>query len=295
VLKAMVVRAGSGWERVLVKRLIEENVEVVAFSGSQRKLETLQINISTPLLRTVRGDVSNPEELLDAANGANIIFCGVYLTYDDKPEKMHQMLEAARNVSAAIGAKLVMVEGVYRPAEVKESANDPCPNSMRIFSPEMYGEAASNTLIHYALRKMVQGKPVKLLIDPSIRRDYVFVDDAARYVHELASTESAYGSNWHLCGNGSISQAKLLSFAGSVVQVAPRFETIGKWQQRLLQWYEPKMRIKLDSYERSGKDYGTSSLAYEGGSPTSYEEGIALSVKHMLEKYVEKESKGSKK
>ncbi|KRE64708.1 NAD-dependent epimerase/dehydratase family protein [Paenibacillus sp. Soil750] len=293
MLKAMVVRAGSGWERVLVKRLVEENVEVIAYSGSQRKLETLQMNIFSPLLRIVRGDVGNPDELLDAANGVNVIFCGVYLTYDDKPEKVHQMLEAARSVSAAIGAKLVIVEGVYRSVDMKESADVPCPNSMRIFSPELYGEAASNTLIHYALRKIVQGKPVKLPIDPSIRRDYLFIDDAARYVHELAMTESAYGGKWHLCGNGSISQAELLGFAGSVIQIAPRFETIGKWQQRLLQWYEPEMRIKLDSYERYGKSYGTSSKAYDGVSPTSYEEGIVLTVKHMLEKYIAKESTGS--
>ncbi|UKS27995.1 NAD(P)H-binding protein [Paenibacillus sp. HWE-109] len=293
MLKGMVVRAGSGWGRVLVKRLIEENVEVVAYSSSQRKLETLQMNISSPLLRIVRGDVGNPDELLDAANGVNVIFCGVYLTYDDKPEKVHQMLEFVRSVSAAIGAKLVIVEGVYRPADVKESANVPCPNSMRIFSPELYGEAASNTLIHYALRKIVQGKSVKLPIDPSIRRDYLFVDDAARYAYELASTESAYGGNWHLCGNGSISQAELLDFAGSVVQVAPRFESIGRLQQRLLQWYEPKTRIELVNYERLGKDYGTTSMAYDGVSPTSYQEGIALTVKHMMDKYVAKESTGS--
>lgn len=42
MLKAMVVRAGSGWGRALVKQLIGANIEVVAYSGSQRKLESLQ-------------------------------------------------------------------------------------------------------------------------------------------------------------------------------------------------------------------------------------------------------------
>lgn len=196
MLKAMVVRAGSGWGKALVKQLIGANVEVVAYSGSQRKLEALKEAFSSSsLLRTARGEAGNRSKLLAAAEGVDVIFCGVYLTYDDNPEKVRRMLEAVRSVAAATGAKTVTLEGVYLPADEEEPMNPNLPGatSMRIFSPELYGDAVSNTLIHYALRKIVQGKPVKLLIDPSVRRDYLYVDDAARYVLELASMESAYG------------------------------------------------------------------------------------------------------
>jgi nucleoside-diphosphate-sugar epimerase len=277
----MVIRAGSGWGRMLVERLIGENVEVVAYSGSQQKLEALQTTISSPLLRTVIGDAGDHGELMAAASGVDVILCGVYLAYDDKPEKVHRMLEAVRSVSAATGAKTVIVEGVYSPADAKESANLPGPHSMRISSPELYGEAMSNTLIHYALRKIVRGKPVKLLIDPSVRRDYLFIDDAVRYFLELASTNSAYGGNWNLRGNGPISQAELLGLAGAAVQIVPRFEPHGGWQQRLLQWYEPRVKIMLDNYERLGEENGTSSMEYDGAPPTSYQEGIALTVKQF--------------
>ncbi|WP_212970202.1 NAD-dependent epimerase/dehydratase family protein [Paenibacillus cineris] len=144
------------------------------------------------------------------------------------------MLEAVRSIAVVSGAKMVTLEGVYLPVDRREQVNLNVPGttSMRIFSPELYGEGASNTIIHYALRKIVQAKPVKQLIDPSVRRDYLYVDDATRYVLELASMETAFRSAWRLRGSGLISQAELLDLAGSVVQAAPRFEPIGGWQQR---------------------------------------------------------------
>ncbi|QLG37655.1 SRPBCC family protein [Paenibacillus sp. E222] len=287
MLKAMVVRAGSGWGKALVKQLIGANVEVVAYSGSQRKLEALKEAFSSSsLLRTARGEAGNRSKLLAAAEGVDVIFCGVYLTYDDNPEKVRRMLEAVRSVAAATGAKTVTLEGVYLPADEEEPMNPNLPGatSMRIFSPELYGDAVSNTLIHYALRKIVQEKPVKLLIDPSVRRDYLYVDDAARYVLELASMESAYGGDWHLRGTGQISQAELFDFTSPVVQAAPRFEPIGGWQRRLLQLYEPKVKGMLDRYEKRWDALGTYGKGY-GGVSISYQEGIASTVKRMLAKY----------
>ncbi|CDN44161.1 hypothetical protein BN871_EG_00120 [Paenibacillus sp. P22] len=137
MLKAMVVRAGSGWGKALVKQLIGANVEVVAYSGSQRKLDALEEAFSsTSLLRTARGEAGNRSKLLAAAEGVDVIFCGVYLTYDDKPEKVRRMLEAVRSAAAATGARTVTLEGVYLPADEEEPMhpNLPGATSMRIFS-----------------------------------------------------------------------------------------------------------------------------------------------------------------
>ncbi|WP_433616227.1 NAD-dependent epimerase/dehydratase family protein [Paenibacillus cellulositrophicus] len=197
------------------------------------------------------------------------------------------MLEAVRSIAVVSGAKMVTLEGVYLPVDRREQVNLNVPGatSMRIFSPELYGEGASNTIIHYALRKIVQAKPVKQLIDPSVRRDYLYVDDATRYVLELVSMETTFRSDWRLRGSGLISLAELLDLAGSVVQAAPRFEPIGGWQQRLLQWYEPTAKNMLDRYEWLGEDIGTYGTEYSGVSPTSYKEGIASTIKSLMAKH----------
>lgn len=287
MIKAMVVRAGSGWGRALVQRLIGANVEVVAYSGSRRKLEALEETYaSTPLLRTVRGNARNRSELLAAAEGVDVIFCGAYLNYDDEPEKVRRMLEAVRSVSAATGARTIMLEGVYLPADesISDHAIPPVKTSMRINSPELYGEGVSNTITHYALRKVIQGKPIKRLIEPSAGRDYLYVEDAARYVLELALTESAYGGVWNLRGNGPISQAELLDLAGSVIQTAPRFEPIDGWQMRLLQWYEPRVKKMLSRLEQLGDDSGREGTVFCDPSPTPYPESIASTIAYMMRK-----------
>lgn len=281
--KAMVVRAGNGWGRALIKQLIHANVEVVAYSGSEQKLEALKERFaSSSLLQTVRGAAGNPSELLAAAEGADVIFCGVCLTYDDKPEKARRMLEAVRSVAAATGARTVILEGVYYPAD--EIPNSPAENSMRIIVPELYGEEVSDTIIQYALRKIVEGKPVKRLVDPSIRRDYLYAEDAARQARLLALTESAYGRDWILRGNGPISQKELLDLAGSIVQAVPRIESSGGWQLRLLKWYEPRAKKVLEQYERLGECDKTPGIESSDPCSTSYQEGIASTVMHLTRK-----------
>lgn len=283
MIKALVMRAGSGWGRAMIKQLIGANVEVVAYSGSERKLEALKETFSSsPLLRTVRGDADNPNELLAAAEGVNVVICGVYLTYDDKPEKVRRMLEAVKSVSSVTGARTIILEGVYFPIE--ETPNSPAENSMRIIIPELYGEGVSNTIIHYALRKVIQGKPVKRLIDPSVRSDYLYVEDAVRNVRELALVDSAYGKQWNLRGNDPISQKELLDLAGSVVQADPRIENRGGWQLRLLKWFEPGAKRMLDQYERLGGNDRVQGIESHDANPTPYQVSIASTVKHMMKK-----------
>ncbi|RTE05469.1 NAD(P)H-binding protein [Paenibacillus whitsoniae] len=284
MMKAMVVRSGSGWGKALIKQLIESNVEVVAYSGSKQKLEALEETFSSSsLLRTVRGDVGKPSELLAAAEGVNVIFCGAYLSYDDNPGKMQRMLEAVRSVAAVTGARTVILEGIYyrddeNPISLSEA-------SMRIMIPELFGEGVSNTILHYALRKMIHGKPIHRVVDPTVRRDYLYVEDAVRYVHELAFADSAYGRDWILRSGGQISQKELLDLAGSVVQRAPRIEPSGGWHLRLLRWYEPRVERMLDQYEQIGANIkGQGIEEYCGSNSTPYHESIASTVKHMAKK-----------
>lgn len=279
--KALIVRAGRGIGTALVERLIGMEVGVVAYSGSPKKLAKLRESYSeSPRFRAAQGDACDPGELLTAAEGADVIVCGVYLTYDEKPEKARRMLEAVGSVADRTGAKVVVLEGIYRPAgrtslEAPAEARD---RYLHISVPELYGAAASDTLTHYAIRKVAQGKPVKRLADPEVRREYLYLDDAARMAAELAATESAYGRRWRLRGNPPISGAELLGIAGAAAGRPVRFERVGGWMLRLLERYEPGAMERLDRYNRGGEEAGDDEVEYAGGSVTSYEAGIARTV-----------------
>lgn len=83
--KAMVLRVGKGIGGPLIERLFGAGVDVVAYSGSERKLSVLKEAFAhSPHLHTVAGDVQDPDGLLAPAAGVDVIFCGIYLIYDEK-------------------------------------------------------------------------------------------------------------------------------------------------------------------------------------------------------------------
>jgi len=285
--KAMVVRVGKGIGGPLIERLIGAGVDVVAYSGSRRKLSALEEAFPhSPHLHTVLGDVHNPDGLLAAAmDGVDVIFCGIYLTYDEKPDKVRQMLEAVEKVAEKIGAKVVTIEGIYRPAGGYEQVLRSDERYLRLISPELYGADFSNTIIQYPLKNIAQGKAVKLFAAPAIRREYLYVADAVQDTVELASQDSSFGKTWRLRGGPAITEEELIGIAGSVLHAAPRIERIEGWKWRLLRWHEPRAKDFLDRYDRSGsvgKEYG---LEYvRSGVTTSYEAGIAETVSSMKAK-----------
>ncbi|RNB87665.1 hypothetical protein EDM56_13895 [Brevibacillus fluminis] len=242
--KAMVVRVGKGIGCLLVERLIRAGVDVVAYSGSRHKLAALEETLDqSPHLHTVLGDVKDSEGLLAAAtNGVDVIFCGIYLTYDENPDKVRQMLEAVEMVSEKTGAKVVTIEGVYRPSGENEQALRLNARYMRLISPELYGGQVTNTIVHYLLKEIANGKTVKSFLRPEIRRQYLYAVDAAVDALELASNDSAFGEIWYLCGGPAITEEELIGFAGSVVHSIPRIDKIGGWKRRLLQWYVPRTK-----------------------------------------------------
>lgn len=285
--KAMVVRVGKGIGGALIERLIGGGVDVVAYSGSRRKLTALEETFAhSSHLRTVLGDAHDAEALLAAAaDGVDVIFCGIYLTYDENPEKVGQMLEAIEMVSEKTGAKVVIIEGIYRPAGENEQALRSDARYMRLLSPELYGANVSNTIIHYQLKKIAQGKAVKLMTNPAIKREYLYVADAVQDVVELASQDSSFGETWRLCGGPAITAEELIGIAGSVVHAIPRIERIGGWKLRLLQWHEPRAKEILNRYNRGGRNNQEFGLEYVGsGVATSYEAGITATVAGIKEK-----------
>lgn len=282
--KAIVMRAARPWGSRLVERLLEAGVEVLAHSRSERKLERLKERFNSPSrLHTISGPVGNLKELLAVAQGARVIFYDAYLTYDDKPKKVQHQLEDISVLAAAIGAKRVIVEGVYAPGEEWVSSMGIDANLLRILSPELYGSEVSNTFVYYAFKRLVRGKSIKQLFDPSVRQEYTFLEDASRDALELALSSTVYGRTWKLRTNGPISLAELLAAACPDVELS-RFERVARWKIGLLLLVEPKIGQLMENYRIEHRGAAVSAINYVGGELTSYEKGAAITIERMMEK-----------
>lgn len=283
--RAMVVRVGKGMSGALVETLIEAGVDVVACSGSRRKLTALEEACGrSPRLRAVQGDVREANVLRAAASeGVDVIFCCVYQTYDDRPEAVLPMLAAVDSVSAAIGAKVVVIEGVYRPAAGDARTQRPDSRTMRLLSPELFGAEVPNTIVYSAFKKAVQGKKVPLPGDPDDRREYAYAPDAARNVAELASQEARYGNVWRLGGRNA-SVRELLDIAGSVMQTRPRIEPVRDWKLKLLLRLEPEWKDVLDRYRQGNAGRSPLPEIAGGVGASTMESGVAATVAGIREK-----------
>lgn len=282
--KVIVMRAARPWGSRLVERLLEAGAEVVAHSSSERKLERLKKRLSSPSrLHTVSGAVGNLEKSLAVAQGTQAIFYDAYLTYDDKPEKVQHHLEVLSSLASATEAKQVIVEGVYRPGGEVRDAIGLDSKVLRIFSPELYGVEATDTLIYYAFQRMVRGKPVRQLFDSTIRLEYAFFEDALRDTLELALSRKASGT-WRLRTNGPISQAELLTAACTNAEL-PLFKPVAGWKLGLLLLAEPRIGQMMEKYLSENHGVGTTNtINYVGGGLTSYEMGATITIERLKAK-----------
>lgn len=289
--KAMVVRAGSAIGRELISKLVSLGIETVAFSKSETKLRELKESHEQHAnLHTVRGNIRNTAELTAAAEGVDVIFCASYVTYDEKQQTVTTMKAAVMEAAQRTGAKVVMIEGVYRPnSEVNNQPADRISTVtestipiLRIHSPELYGASARNTVIYYILKKITQAKSVKVPGSTTVKRHYLYLPDAASRIIDLASRASAYGEEWNLRSGTVISIEELSLIASSIVGMKPSLMPIKGWRLRLLQGYDDRMKEVLHRYEIATQQTQINSLIYEEKDSTPYEIGITETVSKMI-------------
>ncbi|MFX3631582.1 MAG: hypothetical protein ACE3L7_01420 [Candidatus Pristimantibacillus sp.] len=124
---------------------------------------------------------------------------------------------------------------------------------------------------------------MKVLGNPSVKREYLYLNDAAQYAVELALKESSYGKIWRLRGGPTVTTEALLTIAASTVNIAPRFELISDWKLRLLRAYEPRSRALLDRYESNDWNLQEYELEYIGsGQVTTHEAAIAETINGIM-------------
>ncbi|RIX60338.1 hypothetical protein D3P08_01870 [Paenibacillus nanensis] len=263
--KAMVVRAGSALGSELMKRLEAQGTEVTA--------------VFKPGKRTA-------QELFDAAEGADVIFYGTHLRYDDEPEKARRLTETVMEAARRSGAKVVRIDGIYQPPEEADPWADTSgspPSVLRIQSPELYGASVKNTIIYYMLKKLAHGKKVTTLGSLDAPREYLYLPDAAGRIVELASWESAYGQTWNIRSGSEVSLRQLLQAAGEAIGVKPILEPIGGWKLRLLHRYDTRISGLLDRYELSTQTQHKDQMALMGTVPvTPYAIGAAETIRSMM-------------
>ncbi|NYE20067.1 NAD-dependent epimerase/dehydratase family protein [Microbacterium immunditiarum] len=296
-----VVLGGNGSAgRATVAALIAKGLDVVSVSRTSAAPSGARSAVANLL------DLAQTRAAVDRAS---VVYLAAGLPYSTKawraqwPVVMRNTIAAARDS----GAHLVFLDNVYpygqvdgpmteqtpyRPTTGKgrlrlelirmlQSATDGGFGATIVRSADFYGPGVATSVFNtFVIDNVVAGKPPVWMFDASHRHSMTFVPDLGEALALVGTTPAAQGRTWHaptatpaLTGE----QLMLLATGG-----ARPVRTMSRFTVRLGGLFVPTARETLELSYQNTSDYVFDSSAIErelGLVPTSYEEGIARSLK----------------
>ncbi|WP_342575051.1 NAD-dependent epimerase/dehydratase family protein [Paenibacillus sp. FSL M8-0142] len=315
--KAIVLGATGGVGNPLTAELVRRGIETIAFGRSMTKLNALAEEIgSSPLLKLRTGDAFKPEDIVQAAEGADVIFHSANIPYHEMESRLLPLGESVMQAAQRMNARVVVVDGIYpygrRRMEKATEEHPKMPHTRKgktrlayeelLFSsrwkprtrpliarlPDYYGPSAQASYLSVTMEAIAAGKPTAFIGNMTVPREYVYLPDAARMILDIAVQEEAYGQNWHIPGPGVISGRDLVRIAqeasGSRKAVIP----LGRIGLSLIGLFNPVMKEVVEMLYLTEEPLVLSGEKYERLigplSWTPHEKAIKETIQRLMKK-----------
>lgn len=314
--KAIVLGATGGVGNPLAAELVKRGIETVAFGRSRTKLESLARELGQPeLLRLETGDAFNPEDIVRAAGGADVIFHSANVPYNDMESRLLPLGEAVMEAADRMRAKVVIVDGIYpygrRTMEKATEEHPKRPHTRKgkvrlayeelIFSPrwlyakplivrlpDYYGPSAQASYLSVTMEAIAAGKPTVFIGNMTTPREYVYLPDAACMIAEIASRPESYGQNWHIPGPGVISGRELVRIAQQASGKRKAVIPLGRIGLSLIGLFNLVMREVVEMLYLTNEPFVLSGEKYERLigpiRHTSHEQGITETIRSLMKR-----------
>ncbi|MTH55596.1 SDR family NAD(P)-dependent oxidoreductase [Bacillus mangrovi] len=297
--KAAVLGASGGMGYHLVMELAANGIEVTAFARNSEKLKRMFGDL--PGITAVSGDALHEKEVLKACSGADYIFHTVSVPYPDWEEGHPAIMRNALKAAKAESARLIIIDNIYaygksegkkvketkqknphtKKGKIRLALEETVKNSgtpyLFLHFPDYYGPNAENTLLHQTLKPAAEGKRPIFIGDMDMQREFIYTPDGAKAAVTLALKEDAYGQNWNIPGNGTISGNDIMVLLKEAGCAKPAMK-IGKrmiWLMGLWDANMKEMREMMYLYENPVILSGEKVEEFAGNLPAvSYKEGI---------------------
>lgn len=239
--KAVVLGATGGVGHPLVAELVSRGIETVAFGRSMAKLEAMARELGNPpLLKLEAGDAFVPDDIVRAAQGAEVIFHSANVPYHEMASRLLPLGQSVMEASERLGVKVVVVDGIYpygrRTMEKATEEHPKQPHTRKgkvrlayeelilnprwkrarpliVRLPDYYGPSAQASYLSMTMQAIAEGKPTAFIGTMRIPREFVYLPDAAAMIVNIASRDASYGQNWHIPGPAPISGEELVRIA----------------------------------------------------------------------------------
>ncbi len=263
----------------------------------------------------VIADLTNPDQVLNAVEGSDVVYLTAGLHYKISiwqtqwPIIMKNVISACKTHKA----KLVFFDNVYayglvkgwmkedtlvnpvsKKGEVRAQIAQMIMNEVERGSLDaMIARAADfygpNTPLSFAtvtvFQNLKRGKKAQWFIDANKRHSMTYTPDAGKATAILGNTSSAYNQIWHLpTDKNALTGKEFIELTAKAFGVEPRYTVLKKWMIQVVGTFIPVVKESIEMLYQNEHDYLFDSTKFEKAfnfTPTSYQDGIAETVKSM--------------
>lgn len=263
----------------------------------------------------VIADLTNPEQVLNAVEGSDVVYLTAGLQYKINiwqtqwPIIMKNVISACKTHKA----KLVFFDNVYayglvkgwmkedtlvnpvsKKGEVRAQIAQMIMNEVERGSLDaMIARAADfygpNTPLSFAtvtvFQNLNRGKKAQWFIDANKKHSMTYTPDAGKATAILGNTSSAYNQIWHLpTDKNALTGKEFIELTAKAFGVEPRYTVLKKWMIQVVGTFIPVVKESIEMLYQNEHDYLFESTKFEKAfnfTPTSYQDGIAETVKSM--------------
>lgn len=303
-----ILGAGGSIARELTSVLLEQ--------GKHVRLVSRQAKPVNGVTDVIAADITDPLQTRRAVSGSSVVFLCVGLVYDHKvwqdkwPKIIHNVIEACSEG----GIPFIFFDNVYMYGLVNGAMTEETPHNPRskkgeiramiadkimhsvkqgnltasiARSADFYGPAADNTSVLniMVINKLANGQAANWMGNDQVTHSYTFIPDAGKALYMMASDPSSFNQVWHLpTTNPAPNGKEYVEMIASALNVKPRYSKLNSFMIRLAGLFNKTIAELYEMMYQTTHPYIFDSSKFEkhfNFKPTSYEEGIALTVKNI--------------
>jgi nucleoside-diphosphate-sugar epimerase len=281
-------------------------VRAVNRSGSRPDLMPEDVAMAT-------ADLSNLPEARKAAEGATVIYQALNPPYHQWHKYFPALQAAALQAAKETGARYVSIENLYmynseKPItdvspiaprskkgelrrimadEVMEAHEKGELQAVALRSSDYYGPGVIGSAFgEMVFRPLVNGKKAQVGGSDSLPHSFAYIEDVGRAAALLGTRGEAPGKIWIAPHAPAQSQGDMVSMAGSVLGIEPKYTVISPAMMRLAGLFIPGARAMVEMMYEFTEPFVVNSARFEetfGLRPTPIETGIERTVRWYQE------------